>query len=398
MADRSARENAVLRAQLGAAADRVQALEADADPLLPQGSFRGRKAGAGLGPEETLTASDAQAILGVGAPEPVTYMKRTGTKEDAGETGTGRSFLVVAAQKRLCEFNTLVEEVNVGGDISFSGGSFTVNSDGQYRIGGYFTTESNNQRAQIVGEVFINGVGQGHQRGASYIRTPSVYPWWTTEISNEVYDLSAGDTIDIRLFQVRGTAYNAGGTYTIWCHENKSRVWLEKVGAGPRGATGPAAEVSTFVDYNNAGGPITLVANTWTDVPNDGAGPFSQDTYAPEGLTTLLDASTGHLDFTELNLGSQVLVRSDFTVTPSTNNALLEIRYQLGGGAGLYALSVSSERLDSGSGIGYQRVVPFPIYMGDTNTRDNPGRLQVRLSTAGTLNNAGFYIMILNRP
>ena len=152
------------------------------------------------------------------------------------------------------------------------------------------------------------------------------------------------------------------------------------------------------MDYNNAGGPITLVANTWTDVPNDGAGPFSQDTYAPEGLTTLLDASTGHLDFTELNLGSQVLVRSDFTVTPSTNNALLEIRYQLGGGAGLYALSVSSERLDSGSGIGYQRVVPFPIYMGDTNTRDNPGRLQVRLSTAGTLNNAGFYIMILNRP
>lgn len=396
MADRSARENAVLRAQLGAAADRVQALEADADPLLPQGSFRGRKAGAGLGPEETLTASDAQAILGVGAPEPVTYVKRTGP---LGSLSTsGRSFFVTAASPTAPDLSVVVDENNVGGDISYSSGVFTVNTSGDYRLGGYFTIESTAQRAQAVAEVYVNGVAQGDQRGASYIRTPSVYTYWAIEVAPEIYSLSAGDTIEIRLYQVRGANYQAGGTLAIYCHEDKSRIWLEKLGAGPRGATGPSAEVSTFVDYNNAGGPITLVANTWTDVPNDGAGPFSQDTYAPEGLTTLLDASTGHLDFTELNLGSQVLVRSDFTVTPSTNNALLEIRYQLGGGAGLYALSVSSERLDSGSGIGYQRVVPFPIYMGDTNTRDNPGRLQVRLSTAGTLNNAGFYIMILNRP
>ena len=88
------------------------------------------------------------------------------------------------------------------------------------------------------------------------------------------------------------------------------------------------------------------------------------------------------------------MVRNDFTVTPNTNNALLEARYLLGNGAGQYGLQFLSERLDSGSGIPYQRVTSFPIYMGDLNTQGNAGILQIKLSTAGTFSNAGSYIDI----
>jgi len=154
-----------------------------------------------------------------------------------------------------------------------------------------------------------------------------------------------------------------------------------------------------FVDYNNSSGTVSLAADTWTDLPNDAAGAFTNTSYTPTdiGGLDLIDTSNGYLDFSDLDLGSQLIIRSDVTVTPQTNNALFQMRYLLGSGAGEYQLLFLSERLDSGSGLDYQRVIPFPIYMGDTNTRDNAGRLQAKLSTAGTITNAGIYISILER-
>jgi hypothetical protein len=111
-----------------------------------------------------------------------------------------------------------------------------------------------------------------------------------------------------------------------------------------------------------------------------------------------MDTSNGSLDFTELTLGSDVLIRIDFNVTPQTNNALLESRYVLGTGAGLYSLPIVSRRLDSGAGIPYSSEKgSFYIYMGDTNTLDNPGTLQVKLSTGGTLVNNGLAIKVYKK-
>ncbi len=149
-----------------------------------------------------------------------------------------------------------------------------------------------------------------------------------------------------------------------------------------------------FIDYNDTTGVIPLIPNIWTDVPNNGEGAFSNFLYKPEGITNLLDTTTGYLDFSELSLGSEIIVRNDFEITPVTNNALLEVRYVLGQGVGEYNLRFWYERLDNGSGIPYQKVLSFPIYMGDENTRGGVGKLQVKLSTNGTLNNAGSYISV----
>lgn len=149
-----------------------------------------------------------------------------------------------------------------------------------------------------------------------------------------------------------------------------------------------------FIDYNDTTPTISLTAETWTDVPNNGAGAFSNNTYKPEGINEVLDTSTGYLDFSELTLGSEILIRHDFEVNPNTNNALLQVRYLLGQGANEYPLLFWSERLDNGSGIQYQRVPSFPIYMGDLNTQGGVGKLQVKLSTPGTFTNAGSYISI----
>ena len=153
-----------------------------------------------------------------------------------------------------------------------------------------------------------------------------------------------------------------------------------------------------FMDYNNSGWAIAITADTWTDVPNDGAGAFTNKTYKPDQVTELLDDTTGYIDPTELDLGQAIVIRNDFVVNPNTNNALLEFRYELGTGAGLYTLEKIVWRLDSGSGIDYRfSLTTDYIYMGDTNTRDNPIKLQVKLSTNGTLNNAGSVIQLIKR-
>ena len=200
-----------------------------------------------------------------------------------------------------------------------------------------------------------------------------------------VSNWSESNPLDITDIQdVNGDAYSLSDFITFY--ENNT-------GFSSAGSSASTTKQG-FIDYNDTSGDVSLTTDTWTDVPNNGLGSFTNKTYKPTLINDVLDGSTGYLDFSELSLGSQLLIRNDFTVTPNTNNSLLEVRYLLGQGAGVYALKFWSERLDSGSGIGYQRVISFPIYMGDTNTQGGVGKLQVKLSTNGSINNAGSYIKI----
>lgn len=185
-----------------------------------------------------------------------------------------------------------------------------------------------------------------------------------------------------------GTFYGAGWYYDTgsqWVSKN-DEIYEEL----------QAKQKQGFIDYNDATGDINLVADTWTTIPNDGQGAYSNNTYKPIGVTELMDVSTGAIDTSELSLGDSILVRNDFTITPSTNNAKLEFRYSLGTGGGSYTLEKSLSRLDDGSGIPYRfSLKPDLIYMGDSNTKDNPIVLQVKLSTDGVLSNAGTVVQLI---
>ena len=161
------------------------------------------------------------------------------------------------------------------------------------------------------------------------------------------------------------------------------------------------ANKNGFIDYNDSGTsttPIVLTGGVWTTISNDGTGAFTNESYPPSGVTELMDVSVGAFDTTQLSLGDGMLIRNDYSVTPSTNNSLLELRYQLGSGAGAYTLQKIVGRLDSGSGIPYRfSLEPDLIYMGDANTRDNPIALQLRLSGNGTVINAGSAILVVKR-
>ena len=153
-----------------------------------------------------------------------------------------------------------------------------------------------------------------------------------------------------------------------------------------------------FIDYNDTTGAFSITADTWTDLPNDGAGAFTNKNYPPSDVTELMDVATGYIDPTELNLGDTILIRNDYTINPNTNNAQLRFRYALGNGGGSYTLEKIIGRLDSGSGQDYRfSLAPDLIYMGDTNTRDNPIKIQVYCTSNATVTNAGSVIQVIKR-
>lgn len=183
-----------------------------------------------------------------------------------------------------------------------------------------------------------------------------------------------------------GETFNAN-TFRAWCYANLAFS-----------SAGGAAALKTggFIDYNDTTGSISLVANTWTDIPNNGLGAFTNKNYKPDGISELLDVTTGYIDASQTNLGDSILIRNDYNINPNTNNSLLQFRYELGSGAGLYTLEKNVSRLDSGSGQDYRfSLEPDLIYMGDINTKNNPIKLQVKLSTNGNLTNAGSVIQLL---
>jgi hypothetical protein len=148
-----------------------------------------------------------------------------------------------------------------------------------------------------------------------------------------------------------------------------------------------------FIEYNDlatVGSPVALVGGVWTTLPNDGLGPQTLKTYAPSGVTELIDTSTGAIDASELSLGDSLILRNDFTVTPNTNNQLLEFRYSAGTGGGVYTLERTLGKMDSGGSQPYRYALGADyIYLGDANTKDNPILIQIKSSGAGTFTNGG---------
>lgn len=157
-------------------------------------------------------------------------------------------------------------------------------------------------------------------------------------------------------------------------------------------------QTSGWMDYNDTTGSVAVPSETWTTLPNNGLGALTNTAYGPKGVTRLLDTSNGAIDLSELNLGDIIFVRNDYTVTPQTNNTSLDFRYSLGDGAAAYTLEEQLGRLDRGAGVPYRFSLRIDsIYIGDTNTRDNPIHLQIKCSGDATLVNAGSVIEVVKR-
>ena len=130
-------------------------------------------------------------------------------------------------------FNWDTEELKSGSDITWSGTNpsrLTIATAGIYRIGGFITVSSSDQRAQTSAEIRINGTSVGVYRSGSYIRnTGDSWDFWCMEIAPEPFQLSVNDYVEIAAVRNSGaTGYNTGTAHTIYAYNSLSRIWVER--------------------------------------------------------------------------------------------------------------------------------------------------------------------------
>ena len=153
-------------------------------------------------------------------------------------------------------------------------------------------------------------------------------------------------------------------------------------------------------DYNDVtttGTPIPLtVAGTKYALTNDGAGVNTNLTFALPELSNIWVTGTNRFDYTMLELGDTVDIRVDVEVTTSGVNDEIALFWRFGEGAAPYDLQIVRQNFKVAGT--YTFTVLHSAYMGDVNTRDNPGVLLMSSdSTGDTVVVNGWFVRTITR-
>lgn len=154
-----------------------------------------------------------------------------------------------------------------------------------------------------------------------------------------------------------------------------------------------------FVDCSNSGGAQSLTINTWTTLLNDCAGVYTNTDYLPIGVTQLVDPVTGKLDFSELSIGDQVIIRHTLDITPNSNGQTFQLRHLVGQSGQEYDLPVNiPAKMEQGGGIPTGRfTISDVIYIGNENTRLGGALPQLKVNGNASVQYHGVYIGVTKR-
>ena len=151
-------------------------------------------------------------------------------------------------------------------------------------------------------------------------------------------------------------------------------------------------------DYNDlatATTPLSIVgAAAAVDVPNDGAGPFTNIQWPPRGVTRVWDGTDFRFD--ELSLGDTMELRFDADLITTTQNTEIEVEWVLAIGGTSYTLPLLTGRNFKVTGT-YHLTRFQGLYIGDANTRDNKGRLKISADKNCSLVVHGWYCKVHRR-
>jgi hypothetical protein len=199
---------------------------------------------------------------------------------------------------------------------------------------------------------------------------------------------NTGDTLP-----TSGVAPNA---YAINLDTNEEFLWNGTVWEKKNK---PISYTTGFWDYNDLATqttPFTITGGAgYVNLPNDGLGTYSLSTYKPDGLTDIWLAGESAFDFSELALGDQVEIRFTANVATTVNNTHLSAKLRLGN-ASPYDLTIITEQDIKAAGT-YQLSRYTKFYIGNTDTLNGKGHLQMSASNNVSVVIEGWYVSVLRR-
>lgn len=149
-----------------------------------------------------------------------------------------------------------------------------------------------------------------------------------------------------------------------------------------------ALSTSGWAQYTNTAADVSVLAEVWTDVPNNKNS--SVTTYLPAGVTSLVDGS-GYFDLSELTVGDFVILCPDVYLNTTVINAVAKFRYT-------YGVAETREfvyRFDMGCNYGLKPNLDFVLPIVSTDVRDNPVKLQCWLSEQGSVGCNHFNVQVI---
>ena len=226
---------------------------------------------------------------------------------------------------------------------------------------------------------------------------------WIPYTINTQYPFTKGDDITFT-FTLKGKAGTILPTTTVWI-DGMQLESLETQNAMPSTYTKPTPSglvesfgVYDYGDLTTTGTPIQLtLADTQYELTNDGAGANSNLTYKFTDVANFWNTGTNRFDFTGLVLGDTVDFRIDVEYTTGTVDTDIFLVLELGIGGTSYQLNLISNASKKSAGT-YQEVRWYSVYMGDSNTLDNPARFLASADKTGTTVKVnGWYIRPMKR-
>lgn len=149
-------------------------------------------------------------------------------------------------------------------------------------------------------------------------------------------------------------------------------------------------------DYEDTQSAQTLVADTFQNISNNGAGANTYKDPAP-GVNDIYNIGTDRFDFSGLNINDYVRIRLDLTITTATAGEVVDCELLLGEGqAGEYSVPVFSSKYFKDSST-YRLAENLEVYIGNNLTKDNPAVLRIKSSGADDVLVNGFYVRVVKR-
>ena len=167
---------------------------------------------------------------------------------------------------------------------------------------------------------------------------------------------------------------------------------LSTMGGGGQNNTDGFEYVS---DKNLENNPIALPADTWTKVTNDGTSGSTKRNCLPEGVTRIYDVDTDRIKLDQLPNDGWLIFRFGVKVLPNVDNVTLKARiaYTLPDGFKFY-LQAPGALLNDGAGIEYEEQFTLTFYVGDQETKDGYGELEVRADGTGSITDCAFMTIV----
>lgn len=192
------------------------------------------------------------------------------------------------------------------------------------------------------------------------------------------------------LHEPKGVASATSGQVYV-ANGSGSGAWTSRVQTG-------------FWDYNDVtttGTPITITGGAgFVALTNDGAGAFTNKTYALAGMTDIYNTSTNKFDWdngTGLSLGDTVELRVDVDIIVASVNTEVDIALELADGTGSdYDIPFVNSVNFKNTGT-FKNVTYSGIYMGDTDTLNNPAFFKMQADKTCTVTVNGWYVRATTR-